>query len=89
MVFLVFTPSYLIGRAPVVQWVKRWPTDLAVASSLLEAKFSIVNGVPGCLRSSLSWLNCWVSFAPDFQYWYFCEPSCLFYLKFNFDFYVS
>ena len=29
------------------------------------------------------------SFAPDFQCWYFCESSCLFYLSFNFDFYVS
>ena len=31
----------------------------------------------------------WVSFAPEFQCCYFCEPSCLFYLSFNFDFYVS
>ena len=30
-----------------------------------------------------------VSFAPEFQCCYFCEPSCLFYLSFNFDFYVS
>ena len=30
-----------------------------------------------------------VFFAPDFQCWYFCESSCLFYLRFNFDFYVS
>ena len=28
-------------------------------------------------------------FAPDFQCWYFCESSCLFCLRFNFDFYVS
>ena len=28
-------------------------------------------------------------FAPDLQCWYFCEYSCLFYLRFNFDFYVS
>ena len=33
--------------------------------------------------------NWWVSFAPDFQCCYFCESSCLFYLRFNFDFYVS
>ena len=44
---------------------------------------------PGCLRLGLSWFNWWVSFAPEFQYCYFCEPSCLFYLSFNFDFYVS
>ena len=37
----------------------------------------------------LSWFNWWVSFAPDFQCWYFCESACLFYLRFNFDFYVS
>ena len=37
----------------------------------------------------LSWFNWWVSFAPEFQCCYFCEPSCLFYLSFNFDFYVS
>ena len=29
------------------------------------------------------------SFAPEFQCCYFCESSCLFYLSFNFDFYVS
>ena len=33
--------------------------------------------------------NWWVSFAPEFQCCYFCESSCLFYLSFNFDFYVS
>ena len=32
--------------APVVQWVKRWPTDLAVESSSPARIFSIVNGVP-------------------------------------------
>ena len=45
--------------------------------------------VPGCLRLGLSWFNWWVSFAPEFQCCYFCESSCLFYLSFNFDFYVS
>ena len=44
---------------------------------------------PGCLRLGLSWFNWWVSFAPEFQCCYFCEPSCLFYLSFNFDFCVS
>ena len=37
----------------------------------------------------LSWFNWWVSFAPEFLCCYFCESSCLFYLSFNFDFYVS
>ena len=37
----------------------------------------------------LSWFNWWVSFAPKFQCCYFCESSCLFYLSFNSDFYVS
>ena len=32
-------------------------------------------GTPGCLRSGLSWINCWISFAPEFQYCYFCESS--------------
>ena len=27
--------------------------------------------------------------APEFLCCYFCESSCLFYLSFNFDFYVS
>ena len=44
---------------------------------------------PGCLRSGLSWFNWWVSFAPEFQCYYFCESSCLFYLSLNSDFYVS
>ena len=34
-------------------------------------------------------LNWWISFAPEFQCCYFCVSSCLFYLSFNFDFYVS
>ena len=41
------------------------------------------------LRLGLSWFNWWVSFAPEFLCCYFCESSCLFYLSFNFDFYVS
>ena len=40
-------------------------------------------------RKDLFGFNWWVSFAPEFQCCYFCEPSCLFYLSFNFDFYVS
>ena len=44
---------------------------------------------PGCLRLSLSWFNWWVSFAPVLQCCYLFESSCLFYLSFNFDFYVS
>ena len=39
--------------------------------------------------SGLSWFNWWISFAPEFQCDYFCESSCLFYLSFNSDFYVS
>ena len=41
------------------------------------------------IRSGLSWFNRWVSLAPKFQCCYFCESSCLFYLSFNFSFYVS
>ena len=44
---------------------------------------------PGCLRLGLSWFDWWVSFAPEFQCCYFCESLYLFYLSFNFDFYVS
>ena len=29
-----------------------------------------------------------VAFAPEFQCFYFCESSCLYYLSFNFDFCV-
>ena len=43
----------------------------------------------GRLRLGLSWFNWLVSFAPEFLCCYFCESSCLFYLSFNFDFYVS
>ena len=42
-----------------------------------------------CLRSGLSWFNWWISIAPEFQCYYFCESSCLFYLSLNSDFYVS
>ena len=41
------------------------------------------------LRSGLSWFNWRISFASDFQYGYFCESSCLFCPRFNFDFYIS
>ena len=35
-------------------------------------------------------VNLWVSsFAPEFQCCYVCESSCLLYLSFNSDFYVS
>ena len=44
---------------------------------------------PGCLRPGLSWFIQWISFASDFCCCYFCESSYLFYLRFNFDFYVS
>ena len=40
-------------------------------------------------RVAAGGFNWWVSFAPEFQCCYFCESSCLFYLTFNFDFYVS
>ena len=38
-------------------------------------------------KTSVSWFNWCVSFAPEFQCCYFCRSSCLFYLSFNFDFY--
>ena len=44
---------------------------------------------PGEISIFVNWFNKWVSFAPDFQCCYFCESSCLFYLRFNFDIYVS
>ena len=47
------------------------------------------NSILGYPRSGLSWYNWRVSFAPDFQCCYFCESSYLFFLGFNFDFYVS
>ena len=49
----------------------------------------LISMFQGCLRLGLSWFNWWVSFAPEFLCCYFCESSCLFYLSFNFDFYVS
>ena len=58
--------------------------------SFIKLYFSfVVLPIPGCLRSGLSWFNCWVSFAPDFQCCFFCDFLCLFYLSSNFDFYVS
>ena len=50
-----FLLSYILSRlflplsgAPVAQWVKRWPTDLAVPSSIpARGKiFSTINGAP-------------------------------------------
>ena len=71
-------------------------TSLGVWQALMHEKpclipilyVSLLTLIPGCLRSGLSWFNCWVSFAPEFQCCYICE-SRLFYLSFNSDFYVS
>ena len=41
------------------------------------------------LRPGLLRFNSWVSSAPEFQCCYFCKYSCLSYLRFNIDFYVS
>ena len=67
-------------------------------SSFTKSSTNKLNKIGLCISScftpqegenGLPWLGWWFSFAPDFQCWYFCESSCLFYLRFNFDFYVS
>ena len=53
---------------------------------------NVVDGIDTALSVTsvgLSWFNWWVSFAPEFQCYYFCESSCLFYLSLNSDSYVS
>ena len=45
--------------------------------------------VKGQMLVTVTSFNWWISFAPEFQCCYFCESSCLFYLSFNFDFYLS
>ena len=66
-----------------------FPRD--VLDEILNLIESVSEDFPSysCLRLGLSWFNWWVSFAPEFLCCYFCESSCLFYLSFNFDFYVS
>ena len=68
-----------------------YPSELQLnKANVSDAEASFLDlPFPGCLRLGLSWFNWWVSFAPEFQCCYFCESSCLFYLSFNFDFYVS
>ena len=65
-------------------------------SKIIQTTVRVVYGfetrltlIPGCLRSGLSWFNWLVSFAPEFQCCCLCESSCLFYLSFNLDVYVS
>ena len=65
------------------------PNNGAENTDNIYLLFNEVEPFPGCLRLGLSWFNWWVSFAPEFLCCYFCESSCLFYLSFNFDFYVS
>ena len=55
----------------------------------LQKSVNTGDRIPGCLRSGHSWFNWWISFAPEFQCYYFCESSGLFYLSLNSDFYVS
>ena len=59
------------------------------ASPFLTTRYGLVYVKTKLFRLGLSWFNWWVSFALEFQCCYFCESSCLFYLSFNFDFYVS
>ena len=62
---------------------------------LTVIKFKLLNHLNRAIAiMGLSWFNwCFFFFffffAPEFQCCYFCESSCLFYLSFNFDFYVS
>ena len=37
-----------VNRSPVAQWAKRWPTDLAIPSSMPARVeiFPVVNGIP-------------------------------------------
>ena len=80
-----------ITKIRVIFWSKigrlRLATDKRTA---IPWKVRDSNGI---LRNDknqvLSWFNWWVSFAPEFQCYYFCESSCLFYLSLNSDFYVS
>ena len=60
-----------------------------LSDDVLSLSNKTISEFPGCLRLGLSWFNWWVSFAPEFQCCYFCKSSCLFYLSFNSDFYVS
>ena len=55
---------------------------------LINVRFALHHPWQLC-RCGLRGLTGGVFFAPEFQCWYFCESSCLFYLSFNFDFYVS
>ena len=59
------------------------------ATKLELSKIKLKKRLPNLKKDELSWFNWRVSFAPEFQCCYFCEPSCLFYLSFNFNFYVS
>ena len=57
---------------------------------LTVIKFKMLNYLNRAIAiMGLSLFDWWVFFAPEFQCCYFCESSCLFYLSFNFDFYVS
>ena len=43
-----------MGGAPVAQWVKRWPTDLAVVSSSPARGEDLFNRKRGSIAHSLS-----------------------------------
>ena len=69
----------------IVQW-NALPESIACLQSLDAFKAAVCELQHS--RPSQAVLG-WAYRAPEFQCCYFCESSCLFYLSFNFDFYVS
>ena len=85
----IMTPLY-----SSLMWLVCDTTQLTKSRPLIESTGNL-RTVPciavhlKILRLGLSWFNWWVSFAPEYECCYFYESSFLFYLSFNFDFYVS
>ena len=69
--------------------ISRWDAMFIGTPCWIGKQVWWLTSIPGCLRSGPSRFNWWVSFAPDFQFCYFGESSCLIYLNFNSDSYVS
>ena len=54
MMYLTLHLETTSQQAPVVQWVKRWPTDLAVVSSSTARFEDLFNRKRGSIAHSLS-----------------------------------
>ena len=84
----------MFKRVGKMRYLCPTPTVVLNYSSVLPCTYSFIIARCSMARNRLVKVRSivvywWIFFAPDFRYCYFCEPSCMFYLSFNFDLLTS